>query len=158
MRHWSTLNRPGVGQKFEGSGDFHDYFSNFVYSPIEIDGVVWTSVEHFFQGMKTLDVGEREEVREQKNPGAAKIVGRSVTLRPDWDDVKFDLMLTGLRAKFSLPEFRESLVEFEGPIVEWNTWHDRVWGVCVCQKCRGTGQNLLGQALEQVRDELRSTA
>lgn len=153
--NWWDLNESGVGPAFNRTGGFHADFSNFVPSLINIDGQDYRTVEHYFQAMKTLDPVEREIIREQKTPGGAKVQGRKATLRPDWDDVKVDVMTTALRIKFHLPRFRPSLENFEGSIVEWNTWHDRIWGVCTCNKCGRSGLNLLGQCLESVRDELR---
>lgn len=155
-REWWELNTSTRGERFTSRGTFHANFSNFMYSPIEIDGKLYRTVEHYFQSQKTLDPKWREDIRLARTPGKAKVLGRSAPLRPDWDTVKYQIMLTGLWAKFVLPEFRSSLANFVGNIVEWNSWHDVIWGVCVCDRCEGTGQNLLGKALEQIREELRA--
>ena len=63
-------------------------------------------------------------------------------------------MRTVLRRKFRLEPFRTRLLSWEGPIVEETTWHDRYWGICVCPKHGGSGENRLGRLLEEVRGEL----
>ena len=64
-------------------------------------------------------------------------------------------MLTGLRAKFSLPRFRAILLATgERPIME-NSPSDFEWGA---RDTHGgwAGRNLLGLALVRVREELRT--
>jgi len=153
--NWWCLNEAQAeGPVFTGEGDFHPSFSNFVHSPIKVDGLEYQTVEHYFQAMKTLEPGWRKRIQRASDPGLAKVHGRAAPLRPDWDEVKYEVMVTGLRVKFAILAFRSFLAEFEGPIVEWNTWHDRIWGVCICSGCGHRGQNLLGKALEQVRQEI----
>jgi ribA/ribD-fused uncharacterized protein len=81
-------------------------------------------------------------------------------MRPDWDEVKKQVMLTVLMAKFTQnPELRDLLVKTgEAPLVEANHWHDNYWGRCDCQSCVGVGAlrfkpayNYLGKLLECVR-------
>lgn len=155
MTHWSDLNKPKSGEKFVGEGEFHDDFSNFTASTIVIAGSTYPTVEHFFQAMKTLDESYRDDIRRARTPGEAKVRGRAAPLRDDWNEIRYDVMLIALRAKFRLKRFRSTLLNFEGNIVEWNTWHDQIWGVCICTECDRVGLNLLGNALEQIRDELQ---
>lgn len=155
MTDWWELNKPGQGVEFEGEGNFAPEFSNFVRSEIIVDNIYYPTVEHYFQAQKALDPHTRSWIASARNPGQAKVRGRQTPLREDWDEVKYEVMLAGLRAKFQRLDFKRILRDFPGPIVEWNTWHDRVWGVCVCRRCDKTGENLLGKALEQVREEIR---
>ena len=83
-------------------------------------------------------------------------MGRHATLRPDWEEVKVDVMREGLRKKFAIPELRAMLLATgDEELIAGNTWHDRTWGRCVCDKCGGQGQNLLGQLLMELRTEIR---
>lgn len=41
------------------------------------------------------------------------------------------------------------------PIINFNYWHDNTLGVCMCDRCSGTGLNLRGVVLMMVREELR---
>lgn len=130
-------------------------FSNFQPSLITIGGISWSTVEHYYQAMKTNDPTEQRKIRELEKPGQAKHAGRKVKMRPDWEKVKEDFMMRGLRAKFALPDFKQSLLSTEGEIVEWNKWHDNEWGSCLCLKCRDKeGKNKLGKLLMKLREEL----
>ena len=41
-------------------------------------------------------------------------------------------------------------------IVEWNNWHDNIWGDCICLKCEDiVGTNHLGKLLMRIRTELK---
>lgn len=90
-------------------------------------------------------------IREAATPGQAKKLGQGVSLRPDWESVKVDLMRTFVRKKFENPFLRPLLLATgDAELVEGNTWNDTFWGVC-----RGRGQNWLGRILMEVRDEIR---
>ena len=82
---------------------------------------------------------------------AAKRLGRKVTLRPDWEDVKDDIMEKCVRQKFIQTKegLDVQLMFLEGDIVEDNTWNDTYWG-----RCNGVGLNRLGEILMRIRDQL----
>jgi ribA/ribD-fused uncharacterized protein len=129
-------------------------FSNFFRCDVEIDGKIWKTTEHYFAAMKTLDEGEQEMIRNAKTPFSAKQLGRrNVTLRSDWESVKFDFMLKALRHKFSAEPFKSKLVNTRDSEIYEDSPYDKVWGTGV-KGAVGTGKNLLGKALMQVRKEL----
>jgi ribA/ribD-fused uncharacterized protein len=131
-------------------------FSNFEsVEGLELDGVTYPTAEHLFQALKTDDLEWRERVRTARTPAGAKRLGRQVPLREFWDDLKLTVMMTVLRRKFRLEPFRSRLLGWEGPIVEFTTWHDRYWGVCICARHGGRGKNQLGRLLEELRTELQ---
>jgi ribA/ribD-fused uncharacterized protein len=114
---------------------------------IHVNGIEYTCIEAAFQSFKL----ENREARRQfsrLNGFEAKKLGRRVQLRPDWNEIKVEVMYRLLKIKFK-GELGEKLKGISSPIVEENTWGDTFWGVC-----RGRGQNQLGILLEQVRDEL----
>jgi len=116
---------------------------------------VYPTSEHAFQAGKTFDANERRRVREADIPSRAKGMGRRVKLRPDWEQVKEEVMLVVLRAKFSDDGLARLLLDTgERPLVEGNTWGDSEWG-CVQRGGAWVGENKLGKALEIVRAELR---
>ena len=130
------------------------FLSNFYPSTIWIDGKSYPTVEHAYQSHKTLNEDSRELIRKAKDPAVAKKLGKGVEMRPDWDSVKEDLMRTFIRAKFESPFLADLLLKTEdAELVHVNTWNDRVWGVC-----RGSGQNLLGKILMEVRQELKNSS
>lgn len=128
------------------------WLSNFHASQVWLDGRGYMTVEHAYQAAKTLDATERDTIRKAQSPGLAKKLGRTITLRPDWDDVRLCVMVDLVRQKFDHPVFRKCLLATgDLPIVEGNTWGDRFWGVS-----GGVGENHLGRIIMRVRDELRS--
>lgn len=139
-------------KNFEGE---YAFLSNFYFSPMIIDNVVYTTNEHYFQAMKSLNPKERQAIVLAPTPGKAKHLGRKVSLRKDWEDIKEEVMLTGLRHKFSNPELRKKLLATGNEeLIEGTTWHDNYWGICDCEACGRQGKNRLGKLLMQVREEL----
>lgn len=69
-------------------------FSNFSPHGFEVDGVYWPTVEHYFQAQKYAGTEYEEQIRQAKSPKHAKTLGqrRDWPLRPDWEDVKLDIM------------------------------------------------------------------
>lgn len=132
------------------TGQF-SFLSNFYETPIAFEGVEWRTVEHAYQAMKTLNMEERERIRQAETPGKAKRLGKTITLRSDWESIKVDVMLDLLRLKFSNPELKEKLLATgHAQLIEGNTWGDTFWGV---DRKRG-GKNTLGKLLMLVRTEL----
>jgi ribA/ribD-fused uncharacterized protein len=131
-------------------------FSNYYPASAAFEGITFSSGEGAFQAAKTLDIKLRETFV-SIDPGKAKSKGRRLSLRPDWEEVKYDIMLDVLRSKFKDKVLRYFLLDTGGQhIIEDTTgWHDNVWGDCSCQKCKDVkGQNLLGKALMALRAEL----
>ena len=135
------------------------FLSNFYPQEIEFEGITYPTNEHFFQAMKTLDINKRRAIANAPTPGLAKKMGRSVSLRPDWEDIKEDVMLEGLYRKFANDELADWLLNTgDEELVEGNFWQDNFWGMCYCEKCRAQGiqgQNHLGKLLMKVRDTIR---
>lgn len=141
------------------------FLSNFYESIIHHDGILYPTVEHFFQAMKTLIREERIAISQAATAGIAKKMGSptgykgfKITLRPDWEKkvkgrvLKVLVMMDGLRAKFSYPDLADKLIAtYPQQLVEGNWWSDRTWGVDLRT---GIGQNLLGKCLGEVRLEL----
>ena len=131
----------------------YGFMSNFYPSPFEAEGLMWPTVEHYFQAMKTLDKTEWPAFAALVNPGAAKFKGRVVKLRPDWDDVKVEVMNTALRLKFkSNPELAKKLLETNDKVLHEDSPYDFIWG------WQNNGKDLLGKCLMKVRNELRQEA
>ena len=133
---------------FEGK---YAFLSNFYEHPISNGEFVFPTNEHYFQAMKTTDPKKREAISKAETPGKAKKLGRSVDLRPDWEDIKLQVMETAVRIKFSDPELAAKLVATGNEeLVEGNWWNDTFWGVC-----NGVGENHLGKILMLVRADIR---
>ena len=132
----------------------HRFLSNFFLAPVLYDGIEYPSSEHAYQAAKSVRTSAKEYIAKLATAGAAKSYGKKVGLRPDWEDIKLDVMFQIVSAKFSQnPELRESLVATgEKELVEGNTWGDTFWGVC-----DGVGENHLGKILMRVRKALTPT-
>lgn len=127
------------------------FLSNFYLCQIEFEGITYPSSEHAFQAAKTLDMDRRAFIATRSSPGSAKIEGRRVRLRKDWERVKIDIMKDILRIKFTNPTLKKKLLDTGQAILcEGNNWGDTFWGIC-----KGKGTNHLGRLLMQIREELR---
>lgn len=123
------------------------FLSNFYPCEIHWRGWCFPSVEYAYQCLKSKDTREWHAVLAAESPGQAKKIGRSLTLRPDWEDKKIGFMRTLLKRKFSDPILRAKLkATGTAELIEGNTWGDTFWGVC-----NGVGQNWLGRLLMEVR-------
>lgn len=141
-------------------GFFGDYrfLSNFYPAPVVFEGVQYSTTEHAYQAAKTIDPSEREYIRSQESPGAAKRAGVLVTLREGWaEGIDVEVMRQITEAKFrpgtALAE--ALLLTGDDLLVEANTWHDNHWGDCTCGACTQPGQNLLGVTLMETRNKIR---
>lgn len=146
-------------------GGDYAFLSNFYFSPLFLEGKVWSTVEHYFQAAKVIpgltteivrdfelvEVLWSELIRECNSPGEAKRMGRKVPLRPSWDDMKLSVMEDALREKFKPDSDLASKLKATGEeeLVEGNYWGDIFWGIC-----KGEGQNNLGKLLMKIRKEL----
>jgi len=127
------------------------WLSNFWLVPVEMDGMIYPSVEHAYQAAKTFEQSARLSIQALLKPGDAKRAGRKVSLRPDWERVKLDVMLSLLRNKFIERTLRAKLLATgDAMLIEGNNWGDTFWG-----QCRGVGENHLGRLLMWVREEIR---
>ncbi len=117
------------------------------------------SLEHKFQAAKTHDMKEKAKIRAAERPGKAKRLGRLVTLREDWEELKVVFMWILLEKKFADPNLKASLLATGNEkLVEGNHWHDNFWGECYCDRteCITTpGRNTLGKLLMALRTKLR---
>lgn len=114
------------------------------------NGYTVPTAEHAFQLSKTTDHTMAQRIADAPDAKMAKMVGRAVPLRRDWEDIKLGVMLDIVRTKFSAnPSLGLMLGDTgEQHLEEGNTWGDKVWGTV-----NGHGQNLLGLILMQVRRE-----
>lgn len=146
------------------------FLSHFYPSSIEIDGERWMTVEHYYQAQKSHDELYKDAIRSAKSAEYAKqlaadpgmprnISKRSWFLqhacepRPDWNDVKLDVMRRGDLAKFSQHEVLLKLLLATGDaeLVE-DSESEPFWGL----GSDGQGFNWAGRILMEVRSVLAS--
>ena len=127
------------------------FLSNFYESPVIYEGITYLNNEAAFQAQKTLTNKERLAFA-MLNPSQAKKLGRSVSLRPDWEDIKVDIMYNICKAKFTQNETLKTklLKTGDATLIEGNTWGDKIWG-----QVNGVGENNLGKILMRIREELK---
>ena len=130
----------------------HRFLSNFWQVDIPHEGVIYPSVEHAYQASKSVNRIDRMRIRQAPTSGEAKWLGKQVTLRNNWNDIKFTIMHRLVKQKFSDPGELQDMLLATGDrkLIEGNWWGDVVWGVY-----KGEGENHLGYILMGVRHELR---
>ena len=130
----------------------YGWLSNFARFNQMIDGITYKTNEHYYQSEKAISDEDKEWIRNAPSPYLAMNGGRSLRygkeMRPDWNNAKVQIMLTGLRAKFSQnPDLKAQLLATGNAILHENSPSDMFWGK--------KGQDVLGKLLMLVRDELR---
>lgn len=130
-------------------------FSNFSKHPIEIDGKVYPTNEHYFQAMKFSDEDYAEQIRLAKTPAEAKKMGLSRVhkIHSDWDEKRVEVMRVAVEAKFTQhKDLLKYLVgTYPSTLIE-DSPTDSFWG---CGKDR-KGHNALGKLLMAFREEVLS--
>jgi len=125
------------------------FLSNFQESKITMGKLTFRTAEHAYQAAKSLDPADWKKIIACASPGIAKRVGKSLKLRPDWEEIKLHIMREIIAAKFDQnPGLRALLIGTGNEkLVEENGWGDTFWGMC-----NGVGQNHLGHILMEYRD------
>lgn len=138
--------------KFYRTKDPYGFMGNYYKARFFIYGRWWNCVEAPYQAMKTFDKDEQEAIWKAEKSNDARLLGQKVTMRPDWDQVKRSVMKECVMAKFlQHPELRKQLMETGTEELIEDSPIDWYWG---CGK-DGTGQNVLGQVLMEIREELK---
>lgn len=137
-------------------GFFGEYkwLSNFHICDVFFDDELYNSSEAAYMAGKTTDINIRKQLIKSTGitPVDAKKLGRSISLREGWDDIKFDHMYCVVFDKFNRNKYlRDKLLETgDRYLEETNHWNDCYWGIC-----NGVGENKLGVILMKVREVLR---
>lgn len=131
------------------------FLSNFYLMDVKHKGRVYKTAEHLFQMAKCVKKSDKEKIRSATTPKTAKIIGRFVELRPDWEEKKVAIMEKILRIKFQKKSRLNRLLRETGDVhlTHLNYWHDTFWGACACSEHKRTGQNMLGVLLMKIRAE-----
>lgn len=145
------------------------FLSHFHPSPIQLDGEVWPTVEHYYQVQKSDCADYRAAIRAARSPGMAKRLAappdapRQVSQqswfrknatppRPDWSEVKLDIMRRADRAKFAQhPDLAERLLATGDAELGEDSPFEPFWGL----GRDGRGLNWAGRVLTEIRAELR---
>ncbi len=170
----NTLNIAGRFLWFDdlGTNNPHAFLSNFYAGePLRVSvlpGVSFRTGEHLFAALKARDSEGFYSVVDAEDPNDCKSAGRSLSLRTDWERVKYDAMRLVLALKFTLEreEGQKLLATGDALLVEGTFWGDTVWGVDLTTplsdddedpaKVDYPGRNWLGTLLMARRAELRA--
>lgn len=148
------MNSPQKITRFNGRWHF---LSNFYLTPVVIFGHTWRTAEHAFQSAKLTNPEDVAKILRIPSPGSAKKFARSCQKFDDWDDRKVEIMRQVLSAKFrgSNQLWQWLLETGDAHLIEGNTWGDTFWGQ-VFSRGGWIGQNMLGQLLMELREELQA--
>jgi|CXWL01.1.fsa_nt_gi ribA/ribD-fused uncharacterized protein len=133
------------------------FLSNFHVCDIEFDGRLYTSTEAAYQSAKTLNPLTRDLFRDM-TPSQARKEGQQLEIRPNWDNVKVDVMRkVNLYKYVKHSDLTDKLLATgDAYLMEGTWWHDNFWGVCTCAACKLTpGQNNLGRVLMEIRKKIK---
>lgn len=129
------------------------FLSNSFQSPFdyEIDGVTYR-----FQNAEAAFQAEKAPSRAGEFVGLtakeAKDLGKKMKkkdIRPDFNDVRLELMQKVLAKKFSNPALKARLLSIQEPITMDVNYMDKFWGLY-----NGRGQDNMGKCLTKVRDNI----
>lgn len=142
-------------------------FSQWWNASFDVDGVQYKTAEHWMMAEKARLFNDTEiiqEIIDSGNPMEAKQLGRKVkNFDPViWNEHKYEIVKKGNYHKFSQDkEMKDFLLTTKKRIIVEASPRDRIWGIGMGQaneKAQNPnlwrGQNLLGFALMEVRDEL----
>jgi ribA/ribD-fused uncharacterized protein len=137
--------------KFYQTKAEYGFLNNFYRAKMEIYGKIWDTVEHAYQAQKTAIPGEINKIWAAATPREARNMGQLVQMRPDWDQVKYSVMKECVMAKFlQHSDLKIKLIDTAYEEIVEDSPIDWYWG---CGK-DGTGQNMLGKILMEVRHEI----
>jgi len=142
--------------RFYGKSLPNFWCSNFSPDPFMLHGELWLTSEHLYQALKhsTVDGAWAAQIRDAKTPGQSRKMAwaEGHPPREDWDQVKDDAMRLSVLCKFVGNGRLEQLLLSTGDrlLIEASPI-DYYWG----EGNDGTGKNMLGQVLMEVRDLLR---
>jgi len=143
-------------EKIAGFFKEYRFLSNFHLAPVEMYDVVYPATENAYQAAKTLNPLERLPFQ-VCSPKEAKQLGKNLSLRPGWNEMRETYMLAlNWRKYFGNAKVGQMLLATgDVYLEETNYWHDNFWGCCTCAACGNRGQNKLGNILMTIRNDLR---
>lgn len=142
-------------------------FSQWLYSPFWLDGLLFESAEQWMMHQKAMTFGDEQSaaaIMKSHNPAEQKLIGRRISNYDDaiWSEKRFEVVKRGSTAKFSENKFLASILKSTGNkiLAEASPW-DNIWGIGLSEnnplrfnEKNWTGRNLLGKALMEVRSTL----
>lgn len=138
--------------KFYKTNEDYGFMSNYYKARFFIYGRWWPSVEHPYQAKKCYKLEEFDAIWQTVRSKDARELGQKIEMRPDWAEVRADVMYECVLAKFlQHKDLRDQLIDTGNEELIEDSPADWYWG---CGN-DGTGQNMLGKILMKVRSELQ---
>lgn len=136
--------------------DEYRWLSNFAPVKVEYGGMVFPSTENAYQAMKGISLAHAFKCT-SCDPSVSKKLGKICELRPNFDEIKLQLMYNLNLRKYLNEKYKQLLLDTgDMNIVEGNYWHDNFWGDCYCPRCKNfKGENNLGIIIMKIRDIIR---
>jgi ribA/ribD-fused uncharacterized protein len=139
--------------KFYKSVPPYGYLNNFTQAKMFIYGKWWKTVEHAYQAQKTSNPLEYDAIWKAETPRKARDLGQKVNMRSDWDKIKYQVMKECVLAKFvQHHNLRQELLSTGDEEIVEDSPIDYYWG-CGSD---GSGKNMLGKILMEIRQEFRN--
>ncbi|PIA78734.1 hypothetical protein BFR04_04145 [Gaetbulibacter sp. 4G1] len=142
-------------------------FSQWWVAPFKVNDIIYKTAEHWMMAEKARLFNDNqilEEIIKSNSPMEAKQWGRKVIgFTPEkWNQYKYEIVKQGNIHKFSQhPELKEFLLNTKNRVLVEASPRDRIWGIGMSQNNEKAenpimwrGENLLGFALMEVREEL----
>jgi hypothetical protein len=136
----------------EFKGEFR-WLSNFSEVPVILGGVKYPSVEHAYQSAKSEVESWKEFCAETPEAGKVKNASKGISVISTWKRINLEIMKDLLIQKYNQEPYKSKLIATgKEEIQEGNLWGDDFWGIDLKT---GTGKNILGQMIMEIRDELK---
>ena len=143
-------------------------FSQWFTGKFEENGIVYKTAEHYMMAGKARlfnDAEILEKIVQTPTPNQVKALGRKVkNFDPKvWNEHKYEIVKQGNLLKFSQNnKYKDFLLSTGDKILVEASPYDTIWGIGMLETdsraenpLLWNGENLLGFALMEVRDELR---
>jgi ribA/ribD-fused uncharacterized protein len=158
------------GHTAKKSDDVGPYvFSQWFYAPFTVGGITYKTAEHWMMANKALLFGNKAlavQIIETDKPAFVKELGRKIEDFDEetWNQNKFEIVVQGNLAKFQQHEKLQSfLLNTGNKVLVEASPVDIVWGIglskdepAIENPQTWKGENLLGFAIMQARDIIRS--
>jgi ribA/ribD-fused uncharacterized protein len=155
---------------FFGADGKFGYLSNFFKSPFIFADITFNCSEQYFMYQKCImfDPGNKKlltNIINETNPGQIKKYGRSVKNFDEqiWSTTRYNVMKFALQLKFNQnPNLKAQLLSTGNKLLYEASPYDKIWGIgynahdAVNMNKNSFGQNLLGKALMEIRNEIKN--
>lgn len=138
---------------YVSKSDHNDPLSSYSQYAFNLEGVVWPTVEHYYQAMRFRSPGLQKLIQSASNPRAARWLAKKNfwRMRIDWKKVRETYMTRAVYTKcLSNSEVANALLETGDKKIIETSQYDYYWG----RGRDGRGQNKYGAVLMNVRLQL----